>query len=68
MSLRSFHIIFILIASLFAIFFGYWCYREWTLYENNIYLVYSLVGVTLCICLFFYGKWFLKEISEINVS
>ena len=68
MSLRSFHIIFILIASLFAIFFGYWCYREWTLYENNIYLVYSLVGVTLCICLFFYGKWFLKEISEINVN
>ncbi len=68
MSLRSFHIIFILIASLFAIFFGYWCYREWTLYENNLYLVYSLVGVTLCICLFFYGKWFLKEISEINVN
>jgi len=68
MSLKSFHIIFILIASLFAIFFGYWCYREWTLYENNIYLVYSLVGVTLCICLFFYGKWFLKEISEINVN
>jgi hypothetical protein len=68
MSLRSFHIIFILIASLFAIFFGYWCYREWTLYENNIYLVYSLIGVILCICLFFYGKWFLKEISEINVN
>ena len=68
MSLKSFHIIFILISTLFAIFFGFWCYREWTLYENNIYLVYSLIGVILCICLFFYGKWFLKEISEINVN
>ena len=68
MSLKSFHIIFILISTLFAIFFGYWCYREWILYENNIYLVYSLIGVILCVCLFFYGKWFLKEISNINVS
>ena len=68
MSLKSFHIIFIFISSLFAIFFGYWCYREWILYENNIYLVYLLISVILCISLFFYGKWFLKEISNINVS
>jgi len=53
---------------LFAIFFGFWCYREWVLYENSIYILYSLIGVILCICLFFYGKWFLKEISEINVN
>ena len=68
MSLKSFHIIFILISSLFAIFFGFWFYREWVLYENSVYLLYSLIGIILCICLFFYGKWFLKEISEINVS
>ena len=68
MSLKSFHIIFILISSLFAIFFGFWYYREWILYENSVYLLYSLIGIILCICLFFYGKWFLKEISEINVS
>ena len=68
MSLKSFHIIFLLISSLFAVFFGLWCYREWILYENSVYLLYSLIGIILCLCLFFYGKWFLKEVSEINVN
>ena len=68
MSLKSFHIIFILISSLCAIFFGIWFYKEWVLYQNNIYLIYSLIGAILCVCLFFYGKWFIKEISEINAS
>ena len=68
MSLKSFHIIFILISTLFAIFFGYWCYNEWALFQDSIYLFYSLIGVILCVCLLSYGKWFLKEISEINAS
>jgi len=68
MSLKSFHIIFLLISSLFAIFFGYWCYREWDLYQNNIYLIYSLISVISFACLFCYGKWFIKEISEIDAS
>ena len=68
MSLKSFHIIFILISSLFSIFFGYWCYKEWTLYQDNIYLLYSLIGALLCVGLIIYGKWFLKEISNLNVS
>jgi FtsH-binding integral membrane protein len=68
MSLKSFHIIFILISSFFGVFFGYWCYKEWTLYQDNIYLLYSLIGVLLCVGLIFYGKWFLKEISDLNVS
>jgi hypothetical protein len=68
MSLKSFHIIFILISSLFSIFFGYWCYNEWTLLQDNIYLFYSFIGAALCVGLFFYGKWFVKEITDINVS
>ena len=68
MSLKSFHILFLFISSLFGIFFGYWCYKEWTLNHDNIYLIYTLIGIGLCIGLFFYGRWFLKEISEINAS
>ena len=64
MSLKAFHIIFIFISSLFGVFFGYWCYSEWSLTKEGIYLVFSLVGVMLCICLFFYSKWFLKEIAN----
>ena len=68
MSLKSFHIIFLIVSTLFAIYFSYWCYLEWTFNENNIYLLYSLVGVLLCIGLSFYSKWFIKEINKINVS
>jgi len=68
MSLKSFHIIFIFISTLFALFFGYWCYKEWLLYQDNIYLFYSIITLILCGCLLLYGKWFLKEISGINAS
>jgi len=68
MSLKSFHIIFLIISTLFSIFFGYWCYSEWVLTKDNMYLYFSFVGITLCLGLFFYSKWFLKEISDINVN
>ncbi len=68
MSLKSFHIIFLIVSSLFSIFFGYWCFLEWTLSNDIIYLFYSLIGIALCLGLYFYFKWFLKEISKINVS
>ena len=68
MSLKSFHIIFIFISTLFALFFGYWCYKEWLLYQDNIYLFYSIIALILCGGLLLYGKWFLKEISGINAS
>ena len=67
MSLKSFHIVFIFISTLFSIFFGFWCYREWSLYKDFVYLVYAFVGLSLCVALFVYSKWFLKEVSELNV-
>ena len=68
MSLKSFHIIFLIISSLFSVFFGYWSYSEWISSNDNMYLYYSLIGIVLCLGLFFYSKWFLKEISNINVN
>ena len=68
MSLKSFHIIFILVSSLSSLIFSYWCYNQWSLYEDNQYLVYLSIGIILCISLLFYGKWFLKEIAEINAG
>ena len=68
MSLKSFHIIFILVSSLFSIIFSYWCYNQWSLYEDNQYLVYLSIGIVLCVSLLVYGRWFLKEIAELNVQ
>ena len=68
MSLKSFHIIFILVSSLFSIIFSCWCYNQWSLYEDNQYLVYLSIGIVLCVSLLVYGRWFLKEIAELNVQ
>ena len=68
MSLKSFHIIFILVSSLFSIFFSYWCYNQWSLSEDSQYLVYLSIGIVLCVSLLVYGRWFLKEIAELNVQ
>ena len=67
MSLKSFHIIFLLISSLFSIIFSYWCYYQWLQYAESQYLVYLCIGIVLCVSLLFYGKWFIKEIAEIKM-
>ena len=68
MSLKSFHIIFICISTLFSIFFGYWSYNEWAQIGSFQYIIYSLISVVFTIGLLIYGKWFLKEISELNAG
>ena len=67
MSLKSFHIIFLLISSLFSIFFSYWCYIKWSVNNEIQYLFYLIIGIILCVSILFYGKWFKKEISKLNV-
>jgi len=68
MSLKSFHIIIILVSSLSSMLFSYWCYNQWSINEDNQYLVYLSIGIVLCLSLLVYGKWFIKEITEINAS
>ena len=68
MSLKSFHIIFITIVSLATIFIGYLFYNEWSLYSETKYLVFTLLSIIFCLTMIFYSKWFLKEISKINVK
>ena len=68
MSLKSFHIIFICISTLFSIFFGYWCYNEWSQIGGMQYIVFATISVALTIAMLIYGKWFLKEISGLNAG
>ena len=67
MSLKSFHIIFLIISTLFATFFSYWCYAEWQITGNIVFLIYFSIGLILWISLLIYGKWFMKKIATLNV-
>jgi len=66
MSLKSFHIIFICISTLFSIFFGYWCYNEWSQFGKITYIIYASIAVLFTVGLLVYGKWFLKEIAGLT--
>ena len=68
MSLKSFHMIFIMIVSLATIFIGYLFYNEWAAYNETKYLIFTVLSIIFCVGLIIYSKWFLKEISDINVS
>jgi len=67
MSIKSFHKLFILISNLFLIYFGYWCYNQWSKYQSGEYLIYFIGCVVGCIILIMYNKWFSKEVSGFNV-
>ena len=68
MSLKSFHIIFILVSSSLSICYSYYYYKQWALYEDSQHIVYLSIGIVLTVSLLVYGKWFLKKIAGINAK
>ena len=66
MSLKSFHMLFIIISTMFSIVFSFLCYSKWTISHDSMYLGLFLLGIMLCGILLFYSKWFLREIEKIN--
>ena len=67
MSLRTFHIIFIILVTLLFIFLSYWNYMNWQNIGENISLSYMLLSLFSAILTIFYGAKFYiktKELSE----
>ena len=44
MSLKSFHIIFIIISSLFMVYFSYWSFVNWFHYKELSYIFYGILS------------------------
>ena len=61
MSLKKFHILFILITSLFMIYFSYWSLDKWMNYSDTAYLFYFSIGVCSFIFLLYYSKKFISK-------
>jgi len=61
MSLKSFHLIFIFISSLFMIYFGYWSFSNWLYYKSVSYLFYGILSIISFICLLLYSQKFIKK-------
>ena len=65
MSLKKFHLIFILVSSAFMIYFGYWAYSNWIYYADTSYLTYMIIAVVSFILLIVYYQKFLKTYKGI---
>jgi len=63
MSLKTFHIIFIIASSLFMIYFSFWSYTQWQYYHDQSYLSYLILSIVSFILLLFYSRVFIKKLK-----
>ena len=65
MSLKQFHIIFIIVSSLFMIYFSYWSINKWINYSDNSYLFYFILSFLTFLGLVLYSKKFINKYKGI---
>jgi len=67
MSLRFFHIIFVIATSLLLLFLCYWNYKNWIFLGSTNSLVYAFMSLLFTIIILFYGLKFYHKTKELNV-
>ena len=65
MSLKAFHVFFIVASGVLALWFGVWCFDYYGETEQRLYLVGSGLCVSVFVGLGFYMVWFLKKLKQI---
>ena len=66
MSLKSFHVIFIIISSLFMVYFSYWSIMNWINYSELFYMFYAVLSTIAFVFLLIYSKKFLNKYKGIT--
>ncbi len=65
MSLKSFHILFIIISSLFMVYFAYWAISSWINYRDLSYLFYGVLSIVAFFLLILYSNKFKNKYKEL---
>ena len=66
MSLRAFHIVFVVSVTLLFMFLCYWNYANWQNIGGNASLSYMLVSLVLAVLTIFYGAKFYNKTKSIS--
>ncbi len=66
MSLKAFHIIFVIFSSLTALGFGFWAIRHYRLHCELAALIVGIASLVGCAMLIIYGKWFLRKLRGVS--
>lgn len=67
MSLKAFHIVFIIFSTLLALGAGAWCLWVDLVEGAPIYLAGAIAAVAAAIALIVYGVWFYKKMKRLRI-
>lgn len=68
MSLKAFHIVFVIVATMFMAFFAAWALRAYAQTHQKSQLLLGVLAIVGSVLLLVYGKWFLKKIKNTKLA
>ena len=67
MSLKAFHLVFVVFSTLLAIGLGAWCVWVNLVEGNSIYLIGAIASFVCAIALVVYGVWFYRKMKRLGI-
>lgn len=66
MSLKAFHIFFVVVCVLFSLGFGYWAITEYRTTREKTLLVCGILSLVGAGAMGVYGRWFLNKLRGVS--
>ena len=66
MSLKTFHVFFVIVSVLCALGFGAWAVVDWTRTGRPGVLLLAILAFAAAVALVWYGLWFLRKIKDVR--
>jgi hypothetical protein len=66
MSLKGFHVFFVVVSVLFALGFGAWAIAEYARTGQGSVLALGILGFAAAVALVWYGLWFLRKLKNVS--
>lgn len=67
MSLKAFHIVFIVFSTLLALLLGVWCVWVNLVEGSSIYLGGAIASFAVALALVIYGVWFYRKMKRLRI-
>ncbi len=66
MSLKAFHIFFIVVSTLLCVLFGVWAVRDYRVSGSTMNLALGITSFVTGVGLVWYGRWFLRKLKHVS--
>jgi hypothetical protein len=66
MSLKAFHIAFVLVCLVFFLFFAAWCFNDWRQSGSAMSLAFALISIVGAAVAVPYAKWFAHKLKDVG--